>query len=52
MKTTAIALKASWHTFGRDVRNDWHNWSPAERIAVKALGISSLLLGVFYLGLA
>jgi hypothetical protein len=48
MKTTANA----WHTFERDIRHDWQNWSPVERLAVRALGISSILFTAFYFGLS
>jgi hypothetical protein len=47
MKKTANA----WHTFERDIRHDWQNWSPAERLAVRALGVSSVLFSAFYFGL-
>lgn len=52
MKNTTTALKISWHAFERDMRHDWQDWSPAERIAVKAMGISSAVVGAFYLGLS
>jgi hypothetical protein len=45
------SAKTSWHSFGRDIRRDWQDWSFAERLAIKALGISSLLLAAFYFGL-
>lgn len=52
MKSAATALKTSWHTFGRDMRHDWQDWSPAERLTVKAMGISSILFAGVYMGLA
>jgi hypothetical protein len=48
MKKTTNA----WHTFERDIRHDWQNWSHAERLAVRALGVSSLLFTAFYFGLS
>jgi hypothetical protein len=50
MKTTA--KNSVWHTFERDLRQDWDDWSPAERIAVRALAVSSTLFAAFYFGLS
>jgi hypothetical protein len=50
MKTTAKT--SAWHTFERDIRHDWQNWSPVERLAVRALGVSSILFTAFYFGLS
>ncbi|GAA0567097.1 hypothetical protein [Rhizomicrobium electricum] len=49
MKTTAKT--SAWHTFERDIRHDWQNWSHAERLAVRALAVSSVLFVAFYFGL-
>ncbi len=49
MKTTAKT--SAWHTFERDIRHDWQNWSPVERLAIRALGVSSVLFTAFYFGL-
>jgi hypothetical protein len=42
----------NWHRFERDLRHDWQDWSPAERLAAKTLGISSMLFAAFYFGLS
>ncbi len=52
-KATATARTASaWHSFERDVRHDWDGWSQWERLAVRALAVSSMLFAAFYLGLS
>ncbi len=36
----------------RDLQRDWEGWSSWERHAVRALAISSMLFGVFWLALS
>ena len=51
MKSTAKA-SCAWRTFERDIRQDWEDWSPSERIAMRALAVASTLFAAFYFGLS